>query len=83
MGRRLCLISYAKNLAIGAFAVGDIAIGDQIKAIVGGYKTSGSGDKIFNLYKDKDKVIPAIKQVYPNLSYFKLWIVEKLMNLMI
>lgn len=75
--------AYAKSLAIGGFAMGDIALGDEIKATVGGYKTSGVGEKVINILKDKEKVMPTIKQMYPNLSAIKLWIIDKCINLMI
>lgn len=68
--------AYAKSLAIGGYANGDIAIGDQVKATIGIYKTSGRGEQIFDFYKDKEKIIPTLKQIYPNLSKIKLWIIE-------
>lgn len=75
--------AFAKKLAIGGYASADIAIGDQIKAIVGAYKTKGVGENVFSiLTDDKEKVISAIKDIYPNISKLKLWIIEKSMNSM-
>lgn len=74
----------AKGLAIGGFASADIALGDTIKATVGAYKTSGVGENIFDIFTDgKEKLIPAIKDMYPNISKIKIWIIEKFMNGMI
>lgn len=79
IGHSLAIGGYAtaNSLAIGGFAKGQIAIGDEIEAVVGGYKTKGTGENVFNILKNKEAFFRSIKDTYPNLTFIKQWIIEK------
>lgn len=74
-------LAYAKNLAFGGIASADIAIGGNIKALVGAYNNKGIGNYVYNIYSEKEKVLSAIQNIFPDLSKFKLSLINKLLNL--
>ena len=73
-------LAIAKDLAIGGYASANIAFGGQIKAIVGTYKQSGTGQFIYKFNSENQKVLSIIKSMYPNIGKLKMWIISSLLS---
>lgn len=58
----------AKHFAIGAYAQANVAVGDTVKAILGAYKTEGTGEILMKIPADTEAFVNEVRKLYPRVS---------------